>query len=60
MVLIEIMPCSDKLEALKIERTHYEELKQKLRDGKQKRLQEVRKEMKFILDSDDVKDSNGK
>ena len=37
-----------------------EELKQKLRDGKQKRLQEVMEEMKFILDSDNVKDSYGK
>lgn len=36
-----------------------EEIKQKLRDGKQKRLQEVLDQMKFILDSDDLKDSNG-
>lgn len=37
-----------------------EEIKQKLRDGKQKRLQDVREQMQFILDSDDVKDSRGK
>ena len=37
-----------------------EEIKKKLRDGKQKRLQDVHEQMKFILDSDDVKDSRGK
>jgi hypothetical protein len=37
-----------------------EEIKEKLRDGKQKRLKEVLEQMKFILDSDDVKDSHGK
>lgn len=37
-----------------------EELKEKLREGKRKRLQEVSEQMRFILDSDDVKDSIGK
>eukprot|EP00797_Seminavis_robusta_P017768 Sro265_g102790.2 (174) ;mRNA; r:39807-40328 len=36
-----------------------EELKESLRKEKQRRLQTVRDEMKFILDSDDVQDSNG-
>ncbi len=37
-----------------------DELKQKLREGKEKRLQDVRDQMVFILDSDDIKDSRGK
>jgi len=37
-----------------------EDVKQKLRDGKQKRLQDVLEQMKFILDSDDVKEAYGK
>lgn len=37
-----------------------DEIKAKLRDGKQKRLNDVLEQMKFILDSDDVKDSRGK
>jgi hypothetical protein len=37
-----------------------EEIKQKLRHGKQKRLHDVLEQMKFIMDSDDVKDSQGK
>jgi len=36
------------------------EIKAKLRDGKQKRLNDVLEQMKFILDSDDEKDSRGK
>lgn len=36
-----------------------EDIKKKLRAGKQKRLDEVLEQMKFILDSDDVIDSNG-
>ena len=37
-----------------------EEIKKKLRDGKQKRLQDVHEQMKFILDSDEIQDSRGK
>jgi len=37
-----------------------EELKEKLREGKKQRLKDVEEQMKFILVSDDVKDSNGK
>ncbi len=37
-----------------------EEIKQKLREGKKKRLDDVHEQMKFILDSDDVKDSRGR
>ena len=37
-----------------------EEIKSKLRDGKEQRLRDVKEQMKFILDSDDVKDSRGK
>jgi hypothetical protein len=36
-----------------------DEIKQKLRDGKIKRLADVHEQMKFILDSDHVKDSRG-
>ena len=35
------------------------ELKQNLRDEKHKRLREVKAQMKFILDSDQIEDSNG-
>ncbi len=35
-------------------------LKDNLRKEKQKRLDEVRSQMKFILDTDDIKDSYGK
>jgi hypothetical protein len=37
-----------------------EEVKQNLRNEKQKRLQQVHDEMKFILDSDDIQDTHGK
>jgi hypothetical protein len=37
-----------------------EELKQNLRDEKRKRLEEVRGQMRFILDTDNVEDSNGR
>jgi hypothetical protein len=37
-----------------------EEIKKKLREGKQKRLQDVQEQMIFILDSDEIKDSRGK
>jgi hypothetical protein len=37
-----------------------EEVKESLRTEKQRRMQQVRDEMKFILDSDHVQDSNGK
>lgn len=36
-----------------------EELKDNMRKEKQKRLEHVKRDMKFILDSDDVEDSNG-
>jgi len=36
------------------------ELKQNMRQEKQKRLKQVQQDMKFILDSDRVEDSNGK
>ena len=36
------------------------EVKENMRKEKQKRLQQVQREMKFILDSDNVEDSNGK
>ena len=36
-----------------------DEIKQKLRDGKNKRLADMQEQMKFILDSDHVKDSSG-
>jgi hypothetical protein len=35
-------------------------LKDNLRKEKKKRLEEVRSQMKFILDTDDIKDSYGK
>lgn len=35
-------------------------LKENLRKEKEKRMNEVRSQMKFILDTDDIKDSNGK
>lgn len=37
-----------------------EHLKENLRKEKKKRLEEVRSQMKFILDTDDIKDSYGK
>ena len=37
-----------------------EEIKSKLRDGKEQRLRDVKEQMKFIIDSDDVKDTRGK
>ena len=37
-----------------------EHLKANLREGKQKRVDEVLSQMKFILDSDDIKDTYGK
>lgn len=37
-----------------------EHLKLNLREGKQKRVEEVLSQMKFILDSDDIKDTYGK
>jgi len=37
-----------------------EEVKENLRAEKQKRLEQVRKEMKFILDSDEIHHTNGK
>ncbi len=37
-----------------------EEIKRNLRREKQKRLQEINGQMKFILDSDDIKDADGK
>ena len=36
-----------------------EELKQNMRSEKQKRLLQVKHDMKFILDTDDIEDSNG-
>ena len=36
-----------------------EELKQNMRNEKMKRLESVKKEMKFILDSDNIEDTNG-
>jgi hypothetical protein len=36
-----------------------DELKSNLRDQKQKRLEQIRANMKFILDTDNVEDSNG-
>lgn len=36
-----------------------EDIKRQLREGKQKRIQAVHEEMKFIMDSDDMKDSIG-
>eukprot|EP00553_Chaetoceros_curvisetus_P010698 CAMPEP_0204619978 /NCGR_PEP_ID=MMETSP0717-20131115/6158_1 /ASSEMBLY_ACC=CAM_ASM_000666 /TAXON_ID=230516 /ORGANISM="Chaetoceros curvisetus" /LENGTH=182 /DNA_ID=CAMNT_0051634061 /DNA_START=120 /DNA_END=668 /DNA_ORIENTATION=+ len=36
-----------------------EEIKSKLREAKKKRLEEVHEQMKFILDTDDMKDSRG-
>lgn len=36
-----------------------ENIKQQLREGKRKRIDEVHEQMKFIMDSDDVKDSQG-
>jgi hypothetical protein len=36
------------------------ELKDNLRSEKRKRLEEVKAQMRFILDSDDVQDSNGR
>jgi hypothetical protein len=37
-----------------------EEIKQQLREGKKKRMYEMNEQMKFILDSDHIKDSRGK
>lgn len=37
-----------------------EEMKEKLREGKKQRLKDVSDQMKFILDTDDDKDSSGK
>jgi hypothetical protein len=37
-----------------------EEIKQQLREGKKKRMIELNEQMKFILDSDHIKDSRGK
>jgi hypothetical protein len=37
-----------------------EEIKRQLREGKKKRMYEISEQMKFILDSDHVKDSRGK
>lgn len=37
-----------------------EEIKQQLREGKKKRMNEMNEQMKFILDSDHIKDSRGK
>ena len=39
--------------------TYPEEVKDNMRREKQKRLQQVQQDMKFILDSDKVEDSNG-
>jgi hypothetical protein len=36
-----------------------EEIKSKLRDGKEQRLRDVKEQMKFIIDSDDAKDTRG-